>query len=344
VKIIADSFDVALFDLDGVVYVGLAEVPHAAGAIAAAAIRGMRPVYVTNNASRPPEEVVEQLVGFGLAPTRDDVVTSAQIAAGLLAQRFPPGSAILAVGGRGLRTALVEVGLRPVDKFADAPLAVVQGFGPEVAWKSLAEASYAVHAGLPWLATNADLTVPTPQGIAPGNGALVNAVAAATGRYPEVSGKPEPIVFTAAAARVGAQRPLVVGDRLDTDIAGAVAAGYPSLLVLTGVTHLLQVAVAGCGERPTFVAPDLRALVEPLPKATGDLGDGGWIAGSWLARTDNSGVIELSLAATPSDGFEATAAIAALLACAWDFADRTSLVPDCAGAVSTVEAILATQR
>ena len=322
VTALATIHDVALYDLDGVVYIGAGAVAHASESITAAAALGLRPVYVTNNAARPPEDVVAHLLEFGLTPQIDEVITSSQIAADLLAQRYPSGSRILCVGGRGLHLALELVGLQPVAKFADDPVAVVQGFGPDVAWKSLAEISYAVHAGLPWLATNADLTVPTARGIAPGNGALVGTVTAATGKHPEVSGKPAPGVFTAAARRVGALNPLVVGDRLDTDIAGAVGAGMPSLLVLTGVTDLAGAAGAGLDCRPTYVWPDLRGLLaaQPIVESDGTT----WHSQGWRANVI-AGELELTEVGTPdSSSLERSAAgIAVALAAAWDWLDRT---------------------
>ena len=310
--VLAEVYDAALLDLDGVVYVGKSEVAHAASSINAARAAGMRIGYVTNNASRPPAAVRDHLAEFGLDPALADIVTSAQIAADVLASRFAPGALILVVGGRGLVEAVSAVGLVPVTQFADDPVAVVQGFGPDTSWRSLSEAAYAVHAGVPWVATNADLTVPTAQGIAPGNGALIQTVAIATGAYPEVVGKPEPVVFAAAAARLGSSRPVVVGDRLDTDIQGAVAAGMPSLLVLTGVTDLAAAFTAPPQARPTFVAPDLRWLLRPLTLAHPV--DGGFRAADSIAEIER-GRIRLVVGTDP------VCALQALLALVWSQTD-----------------------
>ncbi len=266
-----DVHDVALLDLDGVVYVGPHAVPGAARAIEAAAARGLRSVYVTNNASRTPATVASHLRELGVPAQDGDVVTSAQIAAGILAERLPAGAAVLVVGGTGLVEALTAEGLRPVASIDDAPLAVVQGFAPEVGWRVLAEGSRAVRAGLLWVATNLDLTVPTVHGPAPGNGALVAAVAAAGGRRPDVvAGKPQPQAFLGAAARTGSVRPVVVGDRLDTDLEGARAAGIPGLLVLTGITGVTELLRCPPAARPDLVGRDLGALLTAHPQAVAD--------------------------------------------------------------------------
>ncbi len=257
---LAEIYDVALVDLDGVIYVGTQPVDHAASALASARAAGMRLAFVTNNAARRPEAVAEQLTDLGVPASASEVVTSAQAAARLLADRLPAGARVLVVGGEGLVAALTELGLTPVARAADDPAAVVSGFHPDVGWRLLAEGAYAVAAGRPWVASNVDPTIPMPQGNAPGNGALVEAIRLATGRRPEVAGKPEPPIHREAVLRTGAHNPLVVGDRLDTDIAGAARTGTDSLLVLTGVTSALDLITAGPESRPTYVARDLRAL------------------------------------------------------------------------------------
>ncbi len=257
---LAETYDVALVDLDGVIYVGSEPVNHAVPALARARAAGLRLAFVTNNAARRPEAVAEQLTGLGVAASPGEVVTSAQAAARLLAERLPAGARVLVVGGEGLVAALAEHGLMPVAHAEDNPAAVVSGFHPDVGWRLLAEGAYAVAAGLPWVASNVDPTIPMPQGNAPGNGALVETIRLATGRQPVVAGKPEPPIHREAMLRTGARHPLVIGDRLDTDIAGAARAGADSLLVLTGVTSALDLVAAAPGSRPTFVARDLRAL------------------------------------------------------------------------------------
>jgi HAD superfamily hydrolase (TIGR01450 family) len=287
---LAAAFDAALFDLDGVVYRGAYAVPHAAEAIRAARADGLRTMFITNNANREPGAVADHLSTLGVAAEAGDVVTSAQVAAKLLADELPAGSRVLVVGGAGLDTAVREVGLTLVSSADDAPDAVVQGFAPTVGWAELTEASYAVRAGARYVATNLDLTIPTDRGIAPGNGTLVGVVRAATGVEPTSAGKPEPAMFTLAAERAGAARPLVVGDRLDTDLAGARAAGQHGLLVLTGVSGPADAVAARPEERPHFLGLDLRALLEPHPAPHRD-DDGTWRCGSASARVEAARVV-----------------------------------------------------
>nr|WP_246314401.1 HAD-IIA family hydrolase [Kineococcus aurantiacus] len=260
-----DQHDVLLLDLDGVVYVGPDAVPHAAEALRGAVRAGRRLGFITNNASRPPETVAAHLRELDVPAADEDVVNSAQAAADHLAGRLPAGSPVLLVGTTGLRVALEDVGLRPTHERHEA-VAVVQGFSPDLGWRDLAEATHAVRAGLPWIATNLDATVPTPGGPAPGNGLLVDLVARAAGRGPDVvCGKPERALFDAAVQRLGAQRALVVGDRLDTDLQGARTAGLAGLLVLTGVTGVRELLAAAPHERPTHVGHDLRSLADVHP-------------------------------------------------------------------------------
>ncbi|CAB4863472.1 MAG: HAD-IIA family hydrolase [Actinobacteria bacterium] len=260
--------DVLLFDLDGVVYVGPRAVDGAVEAIAAALARGLRCCFVTNNASRTPHEVAGHLRSLGIAADDDDVVTSSQAGASLVAE-YAQGGAVLAVGGRGVSAALAERGFEPTSTFDARTVAVMQGYGPDVAWSDLAEATFAIRSGLPWIATNLDLTFPTPRGLAPGNGALVGAVAAAVGRRPDaVAGKPEPALLLEAVRRTNALRPLMIGDRLDTDIAAGSRLGMPTLLVMTGVCDAEGLSIAIGEEVPTYVAADLSCLLDgrPLPR------------------------------------------------------------------------------
>lgn len=256
----ASQFDVLLLDLDGVVYTGGAAVPHAVDSLALVHRAGVRLAYVTNNASRTPSAVVTHLRQLGLAVEVEDVVTSAQAGGRLLAERLAPAAKVLVVGGAGLHEAVQARGFGTVAEAADGPDAVIMGFSPDIAWRQLAQATYAVRRGAYFVATNTDRTIPTAEGIAPGNGLLVGVVAAATGTTPVVAGKPETPLMRESVERTGARHPLVVGDRLDTDIAGANRAGLASLLVLTGVTGAADFAAATDDERPTYIGADLRAL------------------------------------------------------------------------------------
>ena len=306
---LSQSYDVALLDLDGVVYIGPSAVPGAPEALAKAAGTGMRLAFVTNNASRTPAAIAVQLAGFGVPAAAADIITSAQAAATLLASRLAPGSAVLVIGSTALRIAVRERGLRPVSTALDRPAAVVQGYAPGVGYSQLLEGGLAVRAGAWFVASNADATLPTARGIQPGNGALCQVIGYATGQQPAVAGKPEPPLHAEAVARTGAHRPLVVGDRLDTDIEGAVRVGAASLLVLTGISRPADVVAAPPGQRPSYLAADLTGLLEPHPAVTSQ--GPAFCCGGWRAHGGHDGT-ELSLdgAGDPVDGLRALCAAA----------------------------------
>jgi glycerol 3-phosphatase-2 len=249
--------------------------------------------YATNNASRRSSQVAELLAGMGVAATPEEVITSAAAAAAVLAERLATQAPVLVVGAEALRAEVRAVGLVPVSRADESPVAVVQGYGPQVGWADLAEAAVAVRAGAAWVVTNTDRTLPSPRGPLPGNGSLVAALRTALDREPDiVVGKPQPGLFNTAAARVGASRPLVVGDRLDTDIEGACRAGMDSLLVLTGVSTPTDLFAAPPSARPTYVARDLGGLFGPgaavrLPDVTGRADDDG--VGEEVGSVDGAG-------------------------------------------------------
>ncbi|MFF8600253.1 HAD hydrolase-like protein [Streptomyces sp. NPDC015232] len=311
---LSEAYDTALLDLDGVVYyAGGGAVPYAVEALGTARAGGMHLAYVTNNALRPPDVVAAHLTELGVPAEPADVITSAQAVARLIADEMPPGARILLIGGEGLRIALRERGLVPVESLDDDPVAVVQGYGgPDLPWGRFAEASYAVGRGLPWYASNTDLTIPSARGIGPGNGAAVEVVRIATGAEPKVAGKPLPPMHRETVLRTGAERPLVVGDRLDTDIEGAFNGGVDSLLVLTGVTDVPRLLAAVPEHRPTYVAADLRGLLVPQPEVTGDA-DGGFRCGGWTASV-SGGALLLDGA---GEGLDALDGVRALCAAAW---------------------------
>nr|WP_234816508.1 HAD-IIA family hydrolase [Mycolicibacterium agri] len=257
---ISDEHDVLLLDLDGTVYRGKQPTPGAAEALLRAAARA---IFLTNNASRRPSDVAIQLQSMGVAATARDIVTSAQSAALLLASQLAPEDRVLIVGTDALAEEVSKVGLRPVRHYADAPVAVVQGHSPTTGWQDLAEAALAIRDGTLWVATNLDVTFPTDRGLVPGNGSMVAALRAATEAQPQVAGKPGSAMIEAATARGTFCAPLVIGDRLDTDIAGANTAGLQSMLVLTGVSTPLDVLHAPPAARPTYLAHNLQALTMP---------------------------------------------------------------------------------
>ncbi len=312
---LCQRFDVALLDLDGVVYVGDGPVAGAAAALAEVRRHGMRLAFVTNNAARPPAAVAKRLSAMGVAADTDDVITSAQTAAHYLADHLPPGSAVLVVGGAGLVEALQERGLRPVSSAQDDPAAVVQGFAPATDWAMLAEGAVAIRRGALWVAANTDSTVPSPRGPLPGNGALVAALREATGAQPTVTGKPQPTMHRETLERTGAVTPLVVGDRLDTDIEGAHAVGCPSLLVLSGVTDVPALLKAAPEHRPTYLGHDVSALLHAQPATTIDSGSAR--CGRWRATARPTGIELAAEAAGDAAGADGLDAVRALTAAAW---------------------------
>jgi HAD superfamily hydrolase (TIGR01450 family) len=307
---LSSEYDAALLDLDGVVYLGGTPIPHAADALAEAAKQGMRLAFVTNNASRTPHAIAAQLSGMGIQATATDVVTSAQAAAHLISDRFPAGSPVLVIGGMGLRLAVRDRGLRPVSTAADRPVAVVQGYSSDIGYGLLAEGALAIRAGAWYVASNADATLPSTRGPQPGNGSLVQVLVTATGQQPVVAGKPEPPLHAESVERVSAKRPLVVGDRLDTDIEGAVRGGADSLLVLTGVSGPADVLLAPVQRRPTYIAADLTGLNASQPEVT--MAQGAFSCGGWTAAVDPDGSqwLEVSGSGDSLDGLRALCAAA----------------------------------
>ncbi|AQA05174.1 HAD family hydrolase [Mycobacterium sp. MS1601] len=316
----AEHFDCLLLDLDGTVFRGHEPTE---GAVEALAQASSRTFFVTNNASRSAGEVAEHLTELGFAADSADVVTSAQGAARLLVRQLPAGAPVLVVGTEALAQEVAAVGLRPVRLFSDDPVAVVQGHNPQTGWSDLAEAALAIRSGALWVAANVDRTLPTERGLLPGNGSMVAAVRAATDSEPQVAGKPAPTLMEDALSRGEFQAALVVGDRLDTDIAGANAAQLPSLMVLTGVNSASDAVHAVPAQRPTFIAQDLRSLhadtescaVAPHP--------------AWQVYVDGD-TVRVSATGEPP-GEDGLSVVRATARAVWDAAPSASQYTICAG-------------
>lgn len=329
---LASRYDVALLDLDGVVYIGPQPVTGAAPALAKAREAGMRLAFVTNNASRSPATVAAHLSDLGVPADAAEVVTSAQAAASVIRERLGADATVLVTGSPALREIVEAAGLRPVTSADDRPDAVVQGFWSQLCYDDLAEAAIAVRAGSLWVATNVDATLPSPRGLLPGNGSLVGVVATASGHKPIVAGKPELPLHAEGVRRLDAKNPLVVGDRLDTDIEGANAAATDSLLVMTGVTSAAELLYAPADHRPTYLGADLAALLEPHPEVAVD--DQGARCGDWIARRCSDGTrgeVELIGQGPSLDGLRA------LLALSWVADDAGDELSDAARALSRLE-------
>ncbi len=255
---LAERYDVLLFDLDGVLYRGELPVPHAVEAMAALRTAELRPIFLTNNSSRTPEQVAAKLTGMGIEARPFEVVTSALATADLLAARG--GGTAFVVGQDGIRTALADAGIEVRGGEPDRVDVVVVGVDLEVTYAKLRTACVLVERGAKLVATNPDRSFPAAGAVWPGAGALLAVITETTGAAAEVVGKPFAPLFEAARDRANASTPLVIGDRIDTDIAGAAGMGWDSLLVLTGVSTPEDAAASQ--PRPTFVAEDLRALVD----------------------------------------------------------------------------------
>ncbi|MFC0005484.1 HAD-IIA family hydrolase [Micromonospora siamensis] len=327
---LVDGYALVVFDLDGVIYLIDRPIPGAVEAVGRLHAEGRAVAYATNNASRRSSEVADLLTGMGVPARPEEVLTSAAASAELLRDRLPAGAPVLVVGAEALRAEVRAVGLRPVEQAEDEPAAVVQGYGPQVGWVDLAEASVAIRAGALWIATNTDRTLPSGRGPLPGNGSLVAALGTALRRDPDVVvGKPEPALFATAARRAGTGRTLVVGDRLDTDIEGARRAGLDSLLVLTGVSDVPELLSAPPERRPTYISQDLAGLFDPAAlvrvPATSPAGD-------WSVRVTGSD-LELDGAGRPLD------ALAALCAAAWSAGVEPLVRPASPDAEAALEAL-----
>lgn len=258
-----DRYDAAFFDLDGVIYLGPLAVEGATGALAALQARGTTVMFVTNNAARAAQVVIDQLNSLGFDADDDNVLTSAQVAVAHIARELPAGAKVLVSGSASLADLVAEAGMEPVQKAADGPVAVVQGYDPAMTWPRLDEAALAIQAGAKWYATNDDASRPTERGLVPGAGGAIAVIGLTVGGEPTIFGKPFRPMLDEAVRRTGATRPIFVGDRIDTDIVGAVNAGMDSLMVFTGAHGKADLIATRPHERPTHIGADVSALLLP---------------------------------------------------------------------------------
>ncbi|WP_273413047.1 HAD-IIA family hydrolase [Corynebacterium appendicis] len=261
---ITQLYDALLLDLDGTVWTGDTAIPNAVRAVTQAKKAGVAAAYITNNASRPPAKVAAKLTGMGLASEPADVLTSAQAAVQLATKHASEGDPILVVGAPSFADLVREAGFVPVTSADEHPAVVLHGHSPDNGWRQLSEAALAIAQGATYIASNLDTTLPMDRGLMVGNGSMVAAVTSATGVVPQAAGKPEPAMFDLAKENLGSARPLAVGDRLDTDIAGGVAAQMDALHVLTGVSGPLALIAAPSTQRPTLIAEDLSVLIDDV--------------------------------------------------------------------------------
>ena len=255
-----------IIDMDGVLWEGSRALPGLTDFFATLRQRQIQFVLATNNASLTPEQYVAKLAGFGVTIARDEVLSSAQAAAQHLAQAATNGKRVFAIGEAGVQQAFSEQGFTFIDLYDVSAQFVVVGMDRALSWDKLATATLNIRAGARFIGTNPDRTLPTERGLTHGNGAILAALQAATNIPPTIIGKPEPTMYQIALQRLGmeAAYTVAVGDRLDTDILGAVRAGLRSLLVLTGVSTRDDVARSDF--KPTWVMEDIREITLTLQR------------------------------------------------------------------------------
>jgi len=237
-KMIPPHIKALILDMDGVIWKADAPIGNLAEIFARIKAQGLQYVFATNNGTKTPEQYVQRLVEFGVHAEPWQVVTSALGVAHMLVQKFPPGTKIFVIGEAGIRQSLIEKGFEilPVD-YAPSAEIVVMGLDRGIDFAKMLEATLLVRRGIPFYATNPDKTFPTPRGEIPGAGAWVSVITTATNVEPIFAGKPYPFMMELSLEMLGTKNKetLVVGDRLETDIAAGEAVGCPTALVLSGV-------------------------------------------------------------------------------------------------------------
>lgn len=314
---LVDAYDAVMFDLDGVVYLGPEPVPGAAEGIAALRARGVPVSFVTNNAARAPEAVVQHLAELGIPAESHEVTTAGQAGVRMLSQHLPTGATVLVCGSPALADQVRTAGFTVTRTADDAPDAIIQGYYPELSWPVLTEAALAVQRGARWFATNVDPTRPTDRGLEPGAGAQIAVVRTVVGGNPTAAGKPEKPLMEAAIAQLGAERPIFVGDRLDTDVAGGVNAGIPTLLVFSGIHRASALFEADPSQRPDHIGWDLRDLMAPARTALRE-GDGVRCGDARVRAVD--GLVEVASIGHELDLVWATARLV------WDVRDAGGVI------------------
>lgn len=299
---LSEASDYLFLDLDGVCYRGSAPIENAPEGIEAAKANGNQAAFITNNSMASPPNVATKLGSVGIKAVPEEIYTSSRTGVAQTLEHVPAGSKVLALGTEGLFYELEQVDLEVVASADDKPDVVLQGMSKDLSWRELSEAALAIRAGALYVATNLDATLPQERGQYLGCGSMVAAVVHATGVQPLSSGKPAPDMYRLAMKESGATNPICVGDRLDTDIAGANAADLPSLHVLTGVNTARDIMLAAEYERPTFLGLDMLDLNIQIPNVERE-GDE-WVCGETRVRIDGESIVV--------DGKELTTQVLAL--------------------------------
>ncbi len=270
------NINAMIIDMDGVLWHGEQPLPGLATFFQVLRERRLPFILATNNARLTPDQYVAKLARMDVVVDVKEILTSGMATALYLAGQYDPGSTcIFVIGENGIRQPLLDCGFTLTDLYhsqdSDAALParadiVVSGLDTRLTWDKLASAAFNIQAGARFVATNGDTTLPTEHGLAPGNGAVLAALQAATGVAPSIIGKPEAIMYRQAMTLLGVapEQTVAVGDRLDTDILGAVRTGIRSLMVLTGVSNVDDLEKVEY--RPTWIMPDIRAVTEALQR------------------------------------------------------------------------------
>ena len=252
-----------ILDMDGVIWRDREPIGNLPVIFKEIGRRGLRVTLATNNATQTPEKFLEKLAGFGVQLEPWQFVTSAQATAEFLAHKHPAGGPVYIIGEQGLVDSLSKYGFFQDDT---APLAVIAGMDRQLTYKKLAQAGLLIRSGVFFIGTNPDRTLPTPEGLIPGAGSILAALEAATDVRPHLIGKPAPEMYRVALQRLGTlpEETLVVGDRVETDIAGAQELGCRTALVLTGATS--RDAAVLWQPKPDFICEDLAQVIHQLPE------------------------------------------------------------------------------
>lgn len=260
---IPSTIKALIIDMDGVIWKSDAPIGDLAATFRRIRERGLKFIFATNNSTKTSEQYVARLREFGVEAEPQQVVTSSQGAAHAVAQKFPRGTKVFMIGEDGIQMALEERGFEilPVEDATQAEVVVV-GLDRGITFQKACEATLLVRRGIPFYATNPDKTFPTPRGEIPGAGAWLAVITTATDVQPVMAGKPFPFLMELSLERLGTtkQETLVVGDRLETDIAAGQAAGCPTALVLSGVSTRTQ--AEKWQPKIDIVAENLAALVD----------------------------------------------------------------------------------
>jgi 4-nitrophenyl phosphatase len=254
-----------IIDMDGVLWHGTQPLPGLADFFQTLRDRKLRFILATNNASLTAQQYVAKLAQMGAQVAKHEILTSGMAVALYLSQRsHPSATRVFAIGEDGVRQPLTERGFVLTDLYEVPTHYVVCGMDRALSWDKLATASLNIRAGAKFIGTNPDLTLPTEHGVIHGNGAILAALQAATGVPPTIIGKPEPIMYQQAMTLLGCDPSQIaaIGDRVETDILGAVRAKIRSIMVLSGVSS--EKELEGLDYRPTWVMPDIRAITEAL--------------------------------------------------------------------------------